>query len=80
MVQIRVGAHRKSLFCQAVQSKIEELLSHSESTISSYVELKQVLDKTFDSNFPYFTLLHFWKRRFLSKLKVPRKTHIIYIY
>ncbi len=71
-----MGANHKSVFSAEMQKSIKDKLENVETTISSYVELKSFRDKEFSTDVHYGTLSDFCRRRFGSKLKVSRKSHI----
>jgi len=71
----RVGGNRKSVLTQEIIVFIKEHLGNPETTITSYVELQQLIYDTFDQDVNYKTLYNYCTRVFKSKLKVSRKSH-----
>jgi len=74
-LKIRVGGNRKSVLTQEIIVFIKEHLGNPETTITSYVELQQLIYDTFDQDVNYKTLYNYCTRVFKSKLKVSRKSH-----
>ncbi len=71
-----MSANHKSVFSEEMQKSIKDKLENVETIISSYIELKSLIDKEFDTNVHYGTLSDFCRRRFGAKLNVSRKSHI----
>jgi len=74
-LQIRVGGNRESVISPEIIIYIKEQLINEETTITSYVELQQLIYDTFGKTINYKTLNGYCTRVFKSKLKVSRKSH-----
>jgi len=74
-LKIRVGGNRKSVLTQEIILFLEEQLNNPQTTITSYVELQQLICETFKEDINYKTLYNYCTRVFKSKLKVSRKSH-----
>ena len=75
LLRVRVGGNRDSVLSKKVLSFIEEQLNNPQTTITSYVELQQLIEDTFDEVVNYKTLNGYCNRVFKRKLKVSRKSH-----
>lgn len=75
LIAIRVGGNRDSVLPQKVLQFIEMQLNNAQTTITSYVELQQLIEDTFGETVNYKTLNGYCNRVFKSKLKVSRKSH-----
>jgi len=75
LLEIRVGGNRNSVLSAEIINFIKEQLSNEQTTITSYVELQQLIYDTFDEEINYKTLHGYCNRVFKSKLKVSRKSH-----
>ena len=74
-ITIRVGGNRDSVLPKKVLVFIEKQLNNPQTTITSYVELQQLIQDTFGEVVNYKTLNGYCNRVFKSKLKVSRKSH-----
>lgn len=75
LVQIRVGGNRDSILSSEIINFIKEHLNDEQTTITSYVELQQLIYETFGQDINYKTLYGYCTRVFSSSLKVSRKSH-----
>lgn len=75
LIAVRVGGNRDSTLPKKVLVFIESQLNNLETTITSYVELQQLIQDTFGEIVNYKTLNGYCNRVFKSKLKVSRKSH-----
>lgn len=75
LIKVRVGGNRESVLSKQVLTFIEEQLTNPQTTITSYVELQQLIEETFGEFVNYKTLNGYCNRVFKSKLKVSRKSH-----
>lgn len=74
LCEVNKGGNNTPLLSKATIEKIDELLNDPYSTITSYVELISILEKTQD-NLTYASVYQHCKRKHKSKLKVARKSH-----
>lgn len=56
-------------------STIEKKLNDPETTITSYVELKHILEEELGEEILYKALYSHCRRKYKSKLKIARKSH-----
>ena len=75
LIKVRVGGNRVSTIPKKIIVFIEEQLNNPQTTITSYVELQQLIEDTFGESINYKTLHGYCNRVFKSKLKVSRKSH-----
>lgn len=75
LITVRVGGNRGSVFSKEVLAFLEEQLNNPQTTITSYVELQQLVEDTFGGDVNYKTLHGYCRRVFKSRLKVSRKSH-----
>ncbi len=75
LIKIRVGGNRNTVLSKKVLVFIEQQLKNPQPTITSYVELQQLIQYTFGETINYKTLYGYCNRVFKSKLKVSRKSH-----
>ncbi len=74
-------SHKKSGFRPSVikkeeHQKIEEKLNDPFNGLNGYKELLEWIEKEFNKNLKYNTLLKYCRRNFGSKVKVARKSHV----
>ncbi len=72
---VRVGGNRDSIISNKALQFIETQLNNPQTTITSYVELQQLIEDTLGETVNYKTLNGYCNRVFKSKLKVSRKSH-----
>ena len=75
LLTVRVGGNRDSTLSKEILVFIEAQLTNPQTTITSYVELQQLIQETFSELVNYKTLNGYCNRVFKSKLKVSRKSH-----
>ena len=75
LITVRVGGNRDSTLPKKVLVFIEKQLNNPQTTITSYVELQQLIQETLGEVVNYKTLNGYCNRVFKSKLKVSRKSH-----
>ena len=75
LLKIRVGGNHASVLSSKAKIFLEEQLNNPQTTITSYVELQQLLYDTLGEQVNYKTLYGYCTRVFNSKLKVSRKSH-----
>ena len=74
-IEIRVGGNRASVLSPEIIDFIKVHLNNEQTTITSYVELQQLIYDSFGEDINYQTLYGYCNRVFKSKLKVSRKSH-----
>lgn len=74
-MEIRVGGNRDSILSEEIINFIKDHLHNEQTTITSYVELQQLIYDQFGQDINYKTLYGYCKRVFNSKSKVSRKSH-----
>lgn len=75
LLQVKVGGNHPSVLSLAAKTFLEEQLNNAQTTITSYVELQQLLYDKVGEQVNYKTLYGYCTRVFKSKLKVSRKSH-----
>lgn len=75
LMTVGVGGNRNSTIPKEALVFIEEQLNNPQTTITSYIELQQLIEDTFGEFVNYKTLHGYCNRVFKSKLKVSRKSH-----
>lgn len=75
LITIKVGGNRESAIPKHILIWIEQQLNNAHTTITSYVELQQLILDNFNVSINYKTLNGYCTRVFKSKLKVSRKSH-----
>lgn len=75
LLTVRVGGNRDSVLSKKVLQFIETQLNNPQTTITSYVELQQLIEDTLGETINYKTLNGYCNRVYKSKLKVSRKSH-----
>jgi transposase len=67
---------RPAHFSKEEHSKIEAKLNNPKNGLRGYVELHQWVEKEFEKEILYNTLMKYAVREFGSKIKVARKSHV----
>ncbi len=67
---------KPSVFTEAEHAAIEKKLNDSRNGLRGYIELKHWVEKEFKKQVKYNTLLKYSMRKFGSKVKVARKSHV----
>lgn len=75
LLKVRVGGNRDSVLSEKALDFIETQLNNPQTTITSYVELQQLIEDTLGETINYKTLNGYCNRVYKSKLKVSRKSH-----
>lgn len=75
LLKVRVGGNRDSVLSKKALDFIETQLNNPQTTITSYVELQQLIEDTLGETINYKTLNGYCNRVYKSKLKVSRKSH-----
>jgi transposase len=69
-------ARVSKIFTAAEHAFLAGKLSDPETGIQGYTELKRLIEKEFGREFSYNTLVNYCKRKFKTKIKVARKSHV----
>ena len=75
LTTINSGGNNTKVLSDTVIDFVAEKLYDSTTTITSYIELKLLIEKELGEIVPYFTLYAHCRRKHKSKLKVARKSH-----
>jgi transposase len=75
LLKVRVGGNRDSVLSKKALDFIETQLNNPQTTITSYVELQQLIEDTLGETINYKTLNGYCNRVYKSKLKVSRRSH-----
>lgn len=75
LLQVKSGGNNTRTISDEMIVSIENKITNSGTTITSYVELKCILEEEFKKEIDYGALYSLCRRRFKSKLKVARKSH-----
>lgn len=75
LTTIKSGGNNTPVLSDKTKAFVAEKLLDSATTITSYIELKQLIAEELEENVPYFTLYAHCRRKHKSKLKVARKSH-----
>ena len=75
LVTIKSGGNNTRTLSNQVIALIEEKLTDSKTTITSYVELLLLIEAETGDRVAYGALYSHCRRKFKSKLKVARKSH-----
>ncbi|MCC6816328.1 MAG: hypothetical protein IT267_07955 [Saprospiraceae bacterium] len=67
---------KPSVFTKAEHALIEKKLKDPKNGLAGYVELKQWIEKEFQKEVKYNTILKYAIKNFGSKVKVARKSHV----
>jgi transposase len=71
----RVG-FKKSLINEAEHKAIENKLNNPKNGLRGYIELQDWINKKYNKDFKYITIVKYAQRHFGSKIKVARKSHL----
>lgn len=74
LCEVHRGGNNTPLLSQETIQEIDRLLNDSYNTITSYVELVSILEKT-QEDLTYASVYQHCRRKHKSKLKVARKSH-----
>jgi transposase len=75
LITIKSGGNNTKVLSDNAKVFIEEKLSDPTTTITSYMELKLLIEEELAEIVPYFALYAHCRRKHKSKLKVARKSH-----
>lgn len=75
LIEVKSGGNNTRTISDEMISLIEEKLTDSKTTITSYVELKLLLEDELKMEIKYKALYSHCRSKFKSKLKVARKSH-----
>ena len=75
MLEVKSGGNNTRKISDKMALSIEQKLSDSKTTITSYVELLELLREELKESVNYGALYAHCKRKHKSKLKVARKSH-----
>lgn len=71
------GGKRPSIITAEVHQKLSERLNNPKEGFRSYIEMQQWLEKEFGIVINYQTLNQYAKRKFGTRLKAARKSHVL---
>jgi transposase len=75
LIDIKSGGNNTKVLSDKMLESIQEKLNDEKSTITSYVELKGLLEEELGEKIKYQSLYSHCKRKHKAKLKVSRKSH-----
>ena len=75
LVQVNSGGNNRRTISENMICLIEKKVTDSKTTITSYVELKLILEEELKEEIKYHALYSHCRQKFKSKLKVARKSH-----
>lgn len=75
LIEVKSGGNNTRTISDEMISLIEKKVTYSKTTITSYVELKHLLEDELKEEIDYGALYSHCRRKFKSKLKVARKSH-----
>lgn len=75
LIKVNSGGNNTRVISDDSIKEIENKLTDSETTITSYVELQALLEEQTGEKIIYGTLYSHCRRKYKSKLKVARKSH-----
>lgn len=75
LLEVNSGGNNTKTLSEKVISLIDEKIKDCKTTITSYVELKHILELESGGNIAYGALYSHCRRKHKSKLKVARKSH-----
>lgn len=75
LITINSGGNNTKVLSATAKHFIAEKLYDSTTTITSYIELKLLIEEELGEIVPYFALYAHCRRKHKSKLKVARKSH-----
>ena len=74
-LEVKSGGNNTRTISQKAINFIDENMRNEKTTITSYVELKLLLEQTLNEKIAYGALYSHCRRKHQSKLKVARKSH-----
>ena len=75
LIKVKSGGNNTKTLSDEVIRMIEEKVTDSNTTITSYIELKLFLEEQTKEKIAYGALYSHCRRKFKTKLKVARKSH-----
>ena len=75
LLEVKSGGNNTRTISDQMISAIEKKLKDPETNITSYIELKHVLEEELGEEILYDALYSHCRRQYKSKLKVARKSH-----
>lgn len=75
LVEVKSGGNNTRTISDEMILSIEKKITDVKTTITSYVELKHLLEEELKQEIDYGALYSHCRRKFKSKLKVARKSH-----
>lgn len=75
LIEVKSGGNNTRTLSNEVLSLIEEKVTDSNTTITSYVELQHLIEEQTQEKITYGALYSHCRRKFTTKLKVARKSH-----
>jgi len=75
LIEVKSGGNNTRTLSDKVITLIEQKVTDSKTTITSYVELKLLLEEQTNEHIAYGALYSHCRRKFKTKLKVARKSH-----
>ncbi|NJS16796.1 MAG: helix-turn-helix domain-containing protein [Nostocaceae cyanobacterium CSU_2_110] len=75
LLQVKSGGNNTRTISDEMILSIEQKITDAKTTITSYVELKHLLEEELKQEIDYGALYSHCRRKFKSKLKVARKSH-----
>lgn len=76
LLEFNRGGYKPAMITKAIEVQIEKRLTDPHNAFRSYEELRQWIDDNFIPGINYHTVNKFVKRKFKTKLKVARRSHI----
>lgn len=75
LIEVKSGGNNTRTLSDAVINLIAQNITNPNTTITSYIELKLLLEEQTKEKIAYGALYSHCRRKFKSKLKVARKSH-----
>lgn len=75
LLEVKSGGNNTKTLSEDVIALIEDKITNPKTTITSYVELRLLLEEQTNEKVAYGALYSHCRRKFKSKLKVARKSH-----
>jgi transposase len=76
LISHRRGGSVSTVFGEEEHEVLKETLFCPTNGIQGYTELKRLMDRRFERDFNYFSLVGYCKRNFKTKIKSSRNSHI----
>lgn len=75
LLEVHSGGNNTRTISEKMLTLIDKKLNDPNTTITSYIELKNILEEELLENIEYGALYSHCRRKYKSKLKVARKSH-----